>query len=679
MPRPDRSVAALALGLGVTTVASACDGTGIGPLPDPAPDGAPGEVRGLRLTPGPDSVTVRFLDAPGADSYVLCWNTEPAPEFGDCVHEVTSPHTQKRLEPGERLYWAVVPENEAGYGPIVETPSAVPGEADRPLAVHIDMDRDDVAELYTRDVTSNERLPARVSLGDEHGPWAEVPDVRGVRFRGESSRHQDRKSFHLRLDSRPTIQEFPEFNFRGLGRRGGNRVLLNQTWTDPTGIRPALALEMFEEVGLPAPSTFFADLWLNGIYEGFYVGVERVDREALRGWLLNHERGEFTLVRDRTRQHRHLDEINRSSMFSLDPDRLGDTDEEQIAFLQRVFDYRGDLEDHDWEELHALLRWVHDTKTETAREWRRGLEERVHIESMIDLLALYLMQDDFDSFADDYWLYRDGVGDELWRFIPWDQERTFGNRFWFGTSAGDDTFPFDGDVTDGFSNPLFERTLEVFADEIHARVRELYDETFTEAWFDERIRDLAAQAEASMTRWPEPAFTVHPQQEKTPPGWFDWHIETLRDYQAFRRQFLTAEPAPGKPYTHAGEIELGDRGTGWVSDPHGRVLLRLDGEPGDSLDLDVQLKDTPRRDGLGKDWVIENRGEPWRGDVTLYFRNQPFDTWLPELHETGRAWELTVLAGRDDWLPTRVNPYANAVTAQVLLEGERTLTARFRR
>ena len=652
-------------------------GSGIGPLPDPMPEGSPGEVRGTRLIPGEESVTVWFYDAPDADSYVLCFRSEPAPVFGDCIHEVSSPHTIEGLEPGVRQWFAVVPENEVGYGPVVETPSVVSGPAERPLAVYVDMQPEDLEELYSRPTSSDEHLPADLAVGDEVGPVEAVSHVRGIRFRGASSRRQDRKSFHIRLDSRPRLAEVPGFNFRGLGRRGGDRVLLNQTWTDPTGIRPALAFEMFEEVGLPAPTTFFADLWLNGVYEGFYVGVERVDREALRRWLLNRNRGEFTLVRDRARHRRDLDEIDLTSTFRIDPETFGETDEERIALLQQVFDYRGEAEDQDWAALLSLLRWVYDT--EAGADWRRGFEERFHLDSVIDLLALYNIQDDFDSFADDYWLYRDDAGDGLWRIIPWDQERTFGNRFWFGTPDGDDTYDFYGDITDHFPNPLFDRTLESFADEIDARIREHYAETFTEAWFDERIEALAGQARAAMQRWPQPAFEQHPHQHKTEAGWFDWHIETLRDFQAVRRRLLTPERTGGEPYAFAGEVAFDEGGSGWVTDPNGWVLLRLEGLPGDALNLDVELRETPRDDGAQRDWVIENRGEPWHGRVTLYIRNRPYDTWLPELHEVGRAWELTIVKDGDTWIPTRVNPYSNAASAEVTLEGEQTLTLRFRR
>jgi spore coat protein H len=297
-----------------------------------------------------------------------------------------------------------------------------------PIALYATMAPADLAHLYERPASSDELMPVELALADASGRQAIIPEVRGVRFRGRSSRAFPRKSYHIRLDQRPELDDFATFNFRSDTRRAGDRLLLLSTWADPSGIRVALAFAMYAEIGLPAPSTYFVDWWLNGVYEGLYVAVERIDREALHGWGLERSHGGFTLVRDRTVEHPHLPALDgASTIFAVDPEGAGADDEARIALLQQAFDHRGELESQDWEALLDLWRWVH--RTEAGPGWAKGLEERFDVDALLDVLAVMQLQHDFDSFYDDYWLYRDHDGDGRWRIIPWDKTLTFGNSW----------------------------------------------------------------------------------------------------------------------------------------------------------------------------------------------------------------------------------------------------------
>ncbi len=356
-----RRALALGLGLALATQSGCYD-----EIVEPLEPGVPPEVRGLRLIPGDGAVTVHFLDTPKAESYTACVADRlDGVERGRCDEGVSSPHRIEGLRNGERIWVAILAENLRGTSPVVEIPSAVPGPAKRPMSVHLELSEDVLEELYSRSVRSDARLPAELALGHDRAPDEWVDAVRGLRFRGHSTRTQPRKSYHLRLDERPVLEGFPDFNFRSAERRAGNRLLLNQTWSDPTGIRPALAFAMYDELDLPAPDTFFADLWLNGVYEGHFIGIERVDREALRGWGLERDHGRFTLVRDRSRQSRR---VEGASAFAVDPSSLGETDDEIAAVLEQIFDARGNDEEQNWLELVELLRWVHTPR----RRGRRG-------------------------------------------------------------------------------------------------------------------------------------------------------------------------------------------------------------------------------------------------------------------------------------------------------------------
>lgn len=646
------------------------------------------EVRGLRLVPGDGSVTVHFIDPETAPSYVACWSTSGVAPHAPCVVDVTSPFELTGLQNGAPVSVSVHPRLDGHLGPEVEMPTTVPGSAERPIALHARMSPEDLDTLYERDVWSNELLPVDLWLGDEHGPVAAVPSVRGIRLRGWSSRSLPLKSYHIRTDERPYVAEYDQFNFNSGGRRASDRVLLTQLWTDPTGIRAPLAFWMFRELGHPAPSTYFVDWWLNERYEGTYVAVERVDREALRGWGLNRRRGGFTMVRDRIREHGDRLGLDGPTIFSIDPDTLGPNDEARIEILQEVFDSRGETDDHRWEEILELLRWVH--RTPAGEEWRAGLKERFDVEALVDFMALMVIQYDTGQFRgdDDYWLYRDHDGNDLWRLIPWDMDRTFGSDYYPGHTVANDFFTFHLELPRLGRNSFFERTREALADRIDARIRELYLDTFTDAWWDAAIDELAAEVEASLTRWPEPSFERHPRQHRTESGWFPWHVEALRKFHRLRRTwFLGSRPADGHIGRTEGLVTFDSSGTAWLTDATGWVLAKLEGVPGQVIDLSVELLDNPGADGIQRQWLFEARGAPWQGEVTLYYRNRPSETWVPrspegELEVAGRNWELTFVEesrGETTWLPTRVNPFANAASAHVSLEGSTRLQLLYRR
>lgn len=669
--RPSSGVPLFGLAL-----ALACEGSAevVDPADDAIPDGVPGEVRGLRLIAEEDAVTARALEAPRAETYVYCAHDEPAPLEGECREGGPPPYRFGGLEPGEALWWAVFAKNDAGRGPVVEVARAGAGAAERPRQVRMRMDPDDLDHLYERSIWSDRRLPVEIDLASGEGARAAIPEIRGIRFRGHSTRHDPRKSYHIRLDERPRVRGFPDFNFRGQGRRGGDRVLLNQTWTDPTGVRPALSFAMYEAIGLPAPATFFVDVWINGAYEGHYIGVERIDREALARWFLNREHGEFTLVRDRSRQRAA---VSGHSVFAVSPDALGEDEASRLSTLGRAFDNRGEAGDQDWGALLELIEWTYDTPAGPA--WEEGLRERFDVDALVDVLAVKSMQYDFDSFADDYWLYRDGAGDGVWRVIPWDKNLTFGQRFYPHHTTSNDFFYFHGEITDHFSHRLFERTVDTLRERIDARAAELYEAVFTPAWFDETVAELAAEARDGHLRPPEPAFRLHPRQHDTAPTWFDWHVEALREFVALRRAFLTAERDGGEAGVFDGPVALDERGEAYLTDGDGWVLARLRGTPGALLNLRVELLPNPGASGVERRWTIENRGGPVDVEIALPYKNRPGTTWLPELEVAGRSWELGVVDRGRYRYPTRVNPFANLVATEITLGAAHDLEVLYRR
>lgn len=73
-----------------------------------------------------------------------------------------------------------------------------------------------------------------------------------------------------------------EIDFTAEGFEGMREIRLSATTADPSMLRSPLALRVFFEAGLPAPNWEFVAVYLNGLYLGLYLRIEKVDEEFLR-------------------------------------------------------------------------------------------------------------------------------------------------------------------------------------------------------------------------------------------------------------------------------------------------------------------------------------------------------------------------------------------------------------
>ncbi|WBW99076.1 CotH kinase family protein [Oceanirhabdus sp. W0125-5] len=105
----------------------------------------------------------------------------------------------------------------------------------------------------------------------------EVENV-GIRTKGNSSLGQvvssgsERYSFKISFDEYDKGQDF----------YGLNQLILNNNFGDPSYLREYLSYYIFREMGLPAPRTSYAEVYINDELKGLYLVVEPVD-EAFVG------------------------------------------------------------------------------------------------------------------------------------------------------------------------------------------------------------------------------------------------------------------------------------------------------------------------------------------------------------------------------------------------------------
>ncbi len=522
------------------------------------------------------------------------------------------------------------------------------------------MEEDDLNELYTRDIFSGDRLNGVI----RQSPDGEDLELRGLRFRGNTTRFSPKKSFNIRFEDR---QDF---------LYNSSRMNLNAMYTDPSMMREQLAWSMFAQLNQPASRTQYFNLYINDSFEGFYNHIERVDSDLLRNGGLDPD---GTLVRD---QLRRSDDprVNRDSIFGFDLGAIANPEE----FLDDNFNSRGNP---DWSAVVEFVDWVNQSSPGT--EFAQEFNQRVDSQNFTDWLAVHYLIGDVDSFGDDYWMHRSQTDpDGKWAFIPWDKDLTFGA---FERPVEDplerqlhDFFYYEYPLTDGgWDNQLVSNFLATpeLRSQLESRLEQLMQEEFTLEYFRQRIEAIAAVITDSVNKFPEDGrFNIHPQNHHGELGRFESHLENLLDFVELRYQFLDRQinPVTGEPYV--ARVDLSNYRSGdtvLLTDAQGWTIAKL--HLTDIVNrgwLSIAVEQNTEVFGIDRLWTIETDSQV-TGDLTLYYRNTidaefGGENWYYEPVAIGNQWNLqlaNLLNDSTTALSSQVNPYSNKVTGTVSLNG----------
>ena len=524
--------------------------------------------------------------------------------------------------------------------------------------IDLEMSAEDLAELYRRSPFSDDRLPGQVRFDGSD----EIQALTGLRFRGSSSRRMPKKSFNIRFENAQPLLY------------GSDRMNLNAMYTDPTGMRESLSFELFHRLGQPASRTRHFDLWINGIYEGTYIHIQRVDETLLEQSELNPE---GTLVRDNFRDFEDL----ANSAFGHDFSGL--ERDERLALIAESFGFRGDPQ---WERVLELIEWVQATPA--GPEFALGFAERIDVDNFIDWLALHWILGDIDSFADDYWLYLDHQDpDARWTFIPWDKDLALGSH-WRGDSfdTTNDFFSYEYGLTTAQQpgNELinkFMRTPEL-RDRAFTRLGELLEDVLPVDLQIQLANELAEQLKDSysITRSRQ-AFSVHPRNHHGVAGRYLDQAESIRDFIKLRNRFLQRQIDPifGSQDQAFETIAEGQDHAVFLTDSTGFSMASLIPiETFGESALDIRVEPDETINGINHRWIMDVSG--WTGPVelSLYYRNEISRAWGRGNWYTGG----NVAIGRQDELrlvvitpwgdiiepPVRINPNSNKAVTEIELE-----------
>ncbi len=491
-----------------------------------------------------------------------------------------------------------------------------PPFSDAVLSVLIEMHEDDLNELYSRSIWSDDRLPALVYLDDSE----EALPVE-MRFRGSSTRQEPKKGYNIRFDDGD--QDF---------LWGGDRINARAMWRDPSFVREHLSMWLFREYDLPAPRTRYFELFINDVFEGFYMHVERIDRRFSRARDLNRD---ATLVRDEFRTTTGNDcgvGANQHTAFA-DNNWSAMTYEEALACIQGKFDDRR----VDWETVLDFILWVDGSQP--GETFAQELEERVDVESMTRFFGVHALVGDRDSlWGNDYWWFKDHEDpDAKWLFIPWDKNLSFGSQ-WRGEDsdlpygAGNLYFPYEYRLDNLLGqNRLFRYYLETpsLRNQLETWLAEQIDSPTYLADLD---AELATQLEVTtdfgrVSGLYENEFARNAENHMNLHGTYAEHVQQVTEFRDLRRNYLRQKLTAGlSGPRHQVDMTL------QAAHPAGEVLWLVDGwgftlgrlVPDDELpagtELRLQALDGSEDNPINKDWQFFS-SEHLQGYLSVYYRN----------------------------------------------------------
>ena len=226
------------------------------------------------------------------------------------------------------------------------------------------------------------------AMGGELWPMVDL------RFRGQTACFLDKRNLAVR---------FP----RGRQWRGRRRLNLQALWTDKSLLREKLAWELTERVGLPAASTEYVRVFLNGRFHGLFLALEHPDEEFL--------------VADGFSRHDCLYKAQRSAREEpvVAVDRLQSLEDYRRAWQEAT------CEDGNLDSLIEFVEALHEDGLAAEGPTRAFFEVRTEPRALIAYQLLQVALNNLDQFSKNHFLL-ETAAQNSWQLLPWDLDLVLG-------------------------------------------------------------------------------------------------------------------------------------------------------------------------------------------------------------------------------------------------------------
>ncbi len=187
---------------------------------------------------------------------------------------------------------------------------------------------------------------------------------------------------------------------------GVQKIILNNFSSDPSLVHDALAYSMFRELGIPAPRTAYAQLFVNEEYIGLYLMVENVDKTFLK------------IHYGSQNNDGNLYKTDREAKVYLND--LGDDAATYIGVGLKL------TTNESTPDYSRVIDFIHFLNQPERLDFDEEFIKRFDIENYLKVLAVEKFVRSWDNYwagGNNFYLYEHPDGQYRW--IPWDMNETF--------------------------------------------------------------------------------------------------------------------------------------------------------------------------------------------------------------------------------------------------------------
>jgi uncharacterized protein (TIGR03437 family) len=227
--------------------------------------------------------------------------------------------------------------------------------------------------------------------------WNDLSIPAGVRSAGLGTRNAQKPALRVDFNRYDEDQRF-------LGLKS---VRLKNLIYDATTVKERIVMLAYRRMGLAAPRTAHARLFVNGQYAGLYLLVESIDKPFLRG-VFDDDNG-------------YLYEYEYAGPYRFE--YLGP---DPSRYVPTPFEPRTHESEPNPGALVSMIRTMNMASDE---EFPRAMSERLDLKRFLSQVAVenYFVEEDgivAGHGMANFYLYQ-FAGTNLFQFIPWDKDRTF--------------------------------------------------------------------------------------------------------------------------------------------------------------------------------------------------------------------------------------------------------------
>ncbi len=231
---------------------------------------------------------------------------------------------------------------------------------------------------------------------------AEGPIDVALRFRGDTIRNKQKKSFRISFNSFNSND-----NYHGI-----EKMDLNAEVNDPSLVRSKLAWELFRYLGVPGSRSNHVLLYINNAFYGVYLNTEHIDEKYVKSRFDNNDGNLYR------------------NLWPADLSYLGSSQEDYKYEYdgRRVYALRTNEKWDDYEDLSTLISTLN---LYSGAQLKDELEGLINVQQYLKAMAVDVMSGNWDGYSGDknnYYLYRDQVSGRF-EYIPYNMENSYGIDF----------------------------------------------------------------------------------------------------------------------------------------------------------------------------------------------------------------------------------------------------------